>query len=240
MAKNKHRILSTAILESKLVNRLEKHGISCEIEPFTRITYRSDKELERKIEDLLQENITAIFTSKNAIEAIRKIPRITKAAWKIYCTGSSTAKLAEDTFKSASITGTAENASSLANLIIENNPGSTVNFFCGDIRREDLPVILRSRNIEVREWLVYETKATPVNLVKEYQAIVFLSPSAVKSYFSMNKPSYSTFFFAIGNTTASEIKQFSENRIVTAKHASMDSLINAVLEEFQSVRTGDA
>ena len=240
MPKNKPNILSTAILESKFARMLESAGISCEMIPFIRVAFRKDEETGRRVGELMHEKITAIFTSKHAVEAIREIPGITKAPWKIYCLGSSTSKLVSEVFSSATIAGTAENAASLAHLILEKGPASSIDFFCGDIRREELPSILNQRSIALREWIVYETLTTPVRIEKEYLAILFLSPSAVRSFFSVNKPSTSTLFFAIGNTTAIEIRKLTENRILISKQASIRSLVDKVIEEIQSVETGDA
>ena len=80
---------------------------------------------------------------------------------------------------------------------------------------------------------------TPEKIEKEYQAILFLSPSAVKSFFSLNKISSSTLLLAIGKTTAAEIKNWCENRILIGQETSTDSLVDKLIEQIESVRTGD-
>jgi uroporphyrinogen-III synthase len=239
MGKNKIRILSTSQLDSMLIKKLEARDILCDVVPFIRISYPKDTVQELEIGKLFNEKIIAAFTSKHAIEAIRNIQGIQDAHWNIYCIGHSTAGLAAKTFPFASIPGTAENAVSLAHLMVKNEPGSKIYFFCGDLRRDELPTIA-GKDLTIRELIVYTTQMTPVKTEGEYQGIIFLSPSAVKSFFTMNKPTPSTLLFAIGNTTAGEIKQFTENRIVIGNETSMESVVDKLIEEFQPVKSGDA
>jgi uroporphyrinogen-III synthase len=237
MPKNKFRILCTSNLDDSLVKKLEAHGIVCDNIPFIRISYDNIAR-ENEIQQLANKEITAVFTSKHAIEAIRFIKGIKNAPWKIYCTGSSTARLAAKILASASIEGIADNAASLAQLILEKEVVSGIDFFCGDQRRDELPSIA-SPKLSVREWIVYKSIMTPEKIEKEYQAILFLSPSAVKSFFSLNKISSSTLLLAIGKTTAAEIKNWCENRILIGQETSTDSLVDKLIEQIESVRTGD-
>ena len=93
---------------------------------------------------------------------------------------------------------------------------SEVIFFCGDQRRDELPGLLKKNKIEVKEIVVYKTIATPKKIEKKYDGILFFSPSAVKSFFQKNKLDKQVMLFAIGNTTADEIKKFSKNKIVVS------------------------
>jgi uroporphyrinogen-III synthase len=238
MPKNKLRILCTSNLDASLVKKLEVNGMICDTIPFIRISYEKDYVQQREITLLLNEKITAVFTSKHAIEAVGKIKGIKRAPWKIYCTGSSTARLAANTLTAGSIVGTAENAASLAELILETEKGPGINFFCGDQRRDELPSIV-GKKLSVREWIVYKTLLTPVKIEKEYDGILFLSPSAVKSFFSLNEISSSTLLFAIGKTTAAEIKEYCENRMLTGNETSTESLVNKLIEQIYAVKSGD-
>ena len=209
----------------------------CDVIPFISILYPKDIVLEREISQLFNEKIIAVFTSRHAIEAIRNFQGIQNARWKIYCTGHSTARLAAKIFLFSFISGTADDAASLAQQIVKKEAGSEIYFFCGDLRRDDLPKIAGAE-LSVMELIVYNTKMTPVKTEEEYQGIIFLSPSAVKSFFSLNKPSASTLMFAIGNTTAAEIKQFCDNRILTGNETSIESLLDTLIDEIQPVKRG--
>ena len=89
-------------------------------------------------------------------------------------------------------------------------------FFCGDQRRNDLPEILSKNDIEVQEIVVYETIPVSKKIEEHYHGIMFFSPSAVNSFFLNNKLPSSTILFAIGNTTAEELKKHSTNTIITS------------------------
>jgi len=237
MQKNNIPILSTAILDPELLSKLEAAGVSCDIIPFIRISFIENTDQNLEISKLTSQKTIAVFTSKHAVEAIRNIPGTESAQWKIYCTGSSTSSLAANIFPNSLMAGTAENAVSLAKLIMEQEKESSINFFCSEIRRDELPSLLNQK-ASVREWILYKTLPTPEKIEREYQAVLFFSPSAVKSYFSVNDPSSSNKFFAIGNTTAGAIRPFCKNRIFVAKEASMESLVDKLIEEFQSLGTG--
>ncbi|NJE06734.1 hypothetical protein E3E36_11445 [Thermococcus sp. M36] len=69
---------------------------------------------------------------------------------------------------------------------------------------------------------------------KTYNGILFFSPSAVRSFFSNNRVATNTVLFAIGNTTAAEIKNFSANTIQTANESAKELLLNQAIHYFQS------
>ena len=68
----------------------------------------------------------------------------------------------------------------------------------------------------MEEVVVYETEETPSILTKDYEGILFFSPSAVHAFFSSNKPSKNTVLFAIGKTTEEAIRQHKGKKIVVA------------------------
>ena len=111
---------------------------------------------------------------------------------------------------------------------------SEVIFFCGDQRRDELPGLLKKNKIEVKEIVVYKTIATPKKIEKKYDGILFFSPSAVKSFFQENKLDDQTIPFAIGNTTADEIKKFSKNKIVISDMPDGKTVLQKAVEFFQT------
>ena len=115
----------------------------------------------------------------------------------------------EKYFGSKLVAGTADSAKELADIIAKNSNSDKVVFFCGDHRRDELSAILREKNIEVNEIVVYKTRLVPHKIEKKYDGILFFSPSAVQSFFEKNKLDDQTILFAIGNTTANEIKKYS-------------------------------
>lgn len=63
--------------------------------------------------------------------------------------------------------------------------------------------------------------------------ILFFSPSAVSSFFSLNTPAERTVCFAIGHTTAESIAQHTSNKIITSRSTSQEMMIDTVQEYFQ-------
>jgi uroporphyrinogen-III synthase len=88
--------------------------------------------------------------------------------------------------------------------------------------------------VGVKEIVVYKTIATPKKIEKKYDGILFFSPSAVKSFFQENKLDDQTILFAIGNTTADEVKKFSNSKIVVSDAPDKKTLLNKVFSYFQT------
>jgi uroporphyrinogen-III synthase len=135
-------------------------------------------------------------------------------------------------FGSELVAGIADNAAELADVIAESTFSQEVIFFCGDQRRRDLPDSLREKGIEVIEIVVYQTLAVPKRLKKRYVGVLFFSPTAVNSYFKLNKANDNTIFFAIGETTARAIKQHTNKKILISESPGKEELVNIAIEFF--------
>ncbi|MEP7143249.1 MAG: uroporphyrinogen-III synthase [Ferruginibacter sp.] len=188
--------------------------------------------VQQEIELVFLQTTVVVFTSMNAVEAVAFYQEETQPAWEIYCIGATTNKLAGKYFGEEKITGTAGDASSLAVLIAEDRFTDEVTFFCGDQRRGELPEILREQDIDVNEIIVYQTIAVPHKINKVYHGILFFSPSAVESFFRNNKLPGTTILFAIGNTTANEIKKYTTNKIITGDAPEKAALVKKMVEYF--------
>ena len=92
--------------------------------------------------------------------------------------------------------------------------------------------MLRQRGIDVNEIIVYQTINLPHKIEQEYHGILFFSPSAVQSFFQKNKLSDTTILFAIGNTTANEIKKFTNNKIIISDSPGKENLVGKMVEYF--------
>jgi uroporphyrinogen-III synthase len=131
----------------------------------------------------------------------------------------------------ASVVKTARDASSLANAIIGDKVRELL-FFCGTLRREELSIQLAESGILLVELPVYRTTLTPQVTGKNYAGILFFSPSAVESFFSLNKVLDETILFAIGPTTAAAIRKFSANKIVTGELPGKELLLQQSIRYF--------
>jgi uroporphyrinogen-III synthase len=237
MTKNKITILSTRPLDATVVEKAVAAGIHIEVVSFINTSSDGINSLLEKIVDVYTRQATVVFTSMNAVEVVAKATagRTTrKPDWNIFCIGSTTCELAATHFGETAITGTADNALALADVIIQHKKEQPVVFFCGNIRRNELPDRLKQHNIPVKEVVVYNTLPTPVKVDKQYNGILFFSPSAVISFFSENTLPAQTVLFAIGTTTADTLKEYSGNTIITADKPGKNSLAELAIDYFKT------
>jgi len=232
MQQNKITILSTGVLPAYLAEEIEENNIETDIIPFIKTEMIQSIEIQQEIEQALLQVATIIFTSKNAVQAVADELEDQQPEWNIYCIGQKTKELAEEYFGEEKIYGSADDAISLAELIIEEGVTDEVIFFCGDQRRNELPDLLRANDIEVNEIIVYQTVGVPQKLNKQYEGILFFSPSAADSFFKVNKIETKTILFAIGNTTSNAIKKYSNNKIIISKVPDKEQMIREVVNYF--------
>jgi uroporphyrinogen-III synthase len=245
MPQNKITILSTRSLDDELIRDAEAKGVSVEVIPFIKTEPISSVEVQQEIESALLETATVVFTSANAVEAVvaelhEQNPELISVRWEIFCIGHATQQLIEKNFGSELIAGTADNAEELAEIIAEKATSDEVIFFCGDRRRDELPGILREKDIEVTEIVVYETELIPYKIKKKYDGILFFSPSAVQSFFQKNKLDDQAVLFAIGNTTANEIRKYlsagqanAVNKIIISDEPVKEMLVEKAIGYFR-------
>ena len=228
-------ILCTRPLSSRLIALAEENGIHIEIVPFIRTEPLESKELSARIQYLSSQSITAVFTSMNAAESVIRHLNGVKPYWRIYSLGNTTRKILVQYFGEKSIMAFAENASALANKIVDTGAAREVVFFCGDQRRDELPLILATHGVALEEVIVYRTVILTNTVNGHYQGILFFSPSAVSAFFSSNEISAQTDLFAIGPTTAEEIKKFTNNTVVVGDKAGKEELVNRTIAYYKSL-----
>ena len=231
MPNNPINILSTRPIDALLLQEAATNNVWIECIPFIETTVSINQNKKERIKALADTNNTIIFTSMNAAEAIIESLEGIKPSWDIYCMGGTTKTIIKDYFGADSIKGTGKDALSLAEGMINNGTQEAV-FFCGNIRRDELPQLLREHKIDLEEMVVYETIVTPQEVTQAYDAVLFFSPSAVDSFFSVNKVSESTILFAIGNTTAKAISNYSHNTVVKADTPEKDNLVKKAVNHF--------
>ena len=233
MEQNKITILSTRTIDPLLMSEAASKNIIVDAISFIKTESTSSIQTQQEIEQLATMQATVVFTSANAVEAVGAELDGYQPDWQIFCTSHATREAVEKFFQKNSIVGTAQNASELASAIVKNTDAHEAIFFCGDQRRDELPNILRDADIEVNEIVVYQTVAIPHKVEKKYNGILFFSPSAVKSFFQKNKPGEQTVLFAIGETTADELRHFSKNKIIVSSQPDKRDLLKEVILYFQ-------
>jgi len=231
MLKNKIQILSTGPVAEELIKEAAENDIIIDEISFITTEDIDDIAIEKKIRELSNQKITVVFTSTNAVNAVARF--ISKQpGWKIFCIGSTTKTLVKKFFGEGAVAEFAENAESLSKLILQNSSIKDITFFCGDKRRDELPGNLNKGGIVVDEIVVYKTIETPTVLTKQYDGILFFSPSAVQSFFSKNSINKNAKIFVIGSTTANAVKLFSQQPVIIAETPGKKNLVNLAINHF--------
>jgi len=233
---NKVQILSTKKISDSFIRSAAEKNIGIDEMSFIETKDSISATIKNRIEELSGQNITAIFTSSNAVTAVGKIVS-PQTNWKIFCIEPSTKKNLQNIFTNSLIAGTAKDAEELSQKIIQDKSVKQIVFFCGNQRRDLLPSQLRMNRIHVEELIVYNTIETPQTVAKRYDGILFFSPSAVRSFFEKNKINSETILFAIGKTTAAELKNHSNNTTVISEIPDTQKLIADVIKYFSTIKT---
>ncbi len=228
-------ILITAEIERSLIQQMKSAGFIVDVIPFIHIEITGTGKIQEQIEYVLKPGAAVVFTSNNAVEAVSASLQNKKPNWKVYCIGNTTKILIEQLFGEVSIAATADDATSLAEKIIADKTVNEIFFFCGDKRRNELPALLKENSIIINEIAVYTTTILQHTIEKDYDAVLFFSPSAVNGFFETNKVNEKTILFAIGNTTADEIKKFSQNIIVVSDKPGKQNLIGKAVSFFENL-----
>ena len=226
-------MLSTRPLPKSIIEEGARKGVVIEELSFIDTKPVQDEQVFQKIKSLSTEPLTVVFTSMNAVEAVAtQVPSISN--WQIYSIGNTTRKLIEEKWGADRIVATAENAQRLGERLIDDGVKEVV-FFCGNIRRDELPNKIRSEGGTVEEVVVYETEDTPTALTRDYDGILFFSPSAVNAFYSQNKPGKNTVLFAIGKTTAEAIKQHKGRKVIVANVTDKVELAQEAIDYFHNL-----
>lgn len=236
MPVNKIHILSTKIIGSALASLAERKNIFIDEIPLIEIENIISPDLQKRIAELSGQNITAIFTSVNSVNAVSKFLS-EKPLWKIFCIGYKTKEKVADVFGDKNIIGTADNGEQLAEKIIKLPFRKEIFFFSGNQRSEVLPEKLKSKKIALEELVVYNTIEKPQNISKRYDGILFFSPSAARSFFAANTLLNAPQLFAIGTTTAKEIYTFTNLPVIISPYPDKEKLVDLVINHFNTIKT---
>jgi uroporphyrinogen-III synthase len=220
-------VLSTRPLSEVLLEEAAAKGVTIDVVSFIGTTRLQDETLSKRLAELVKQPVTAVFASVNAVTAIEGKER---PDWKIFCISGATRRAAEERFGREAIVAVADSAKELAAVIIGREGSGEIWFFCGDRRREELPDRLKAAGCQVHEVVVYQTILTPHRIDKTYDAIVFFSPSAVESFFSMNIVGPQVPLFAIGRTTAAALHQHGPNPVTISEKPDEQLLIRQLIK----------
>ena len=228
-------ILCTKRIKPLLAGKAAVQGIRIKVVEFIRIHLLISEETAEAFKKTGPEAVY-VFTSANSVDALYKLVNtyqlnINKQAI-IYATEGRTAAMVKQLFPQFQIAGTAPTASELAGKIIGNKE-KKLTFFCGNIRRQELPAKLKEKGIGLNEIQVYRTELTPVKVDEKFDGVLFFSPSAVSSFFEKNKLSAGVTCFAVGETTAEALREYTNNKIIVARQPLQEQVIDLIIDHYK-------
>jgi len=238
----KHKVLSTKKLGPSLIEHAKENGIEIIEQEFISIkSILNQKTFDKILGVINDKKLTIALTSANAVDVLKRYMHFKDTYlvvdWNIFClSGKTKQAIFNALLLKKNIIGEANDATELANQIIAKGV-KEITFFCGDKRRHELPTVLKNANIKVHEIVLYETAETPATVDKDFDAVLFYSPSGVQSFFSVNELSKHSVCFAIGRTTATSIATFANNTIVKSTTPDPKKMVEDVIKYFKEETT---
>ena len=169
----------------------------------------------------------AIFTSQQAVRSFLEKSQGVLSIKNCFCVGPKTKFILEE--NGLKVLEIGQNATELAQNIVKNYKNCVFYYFCGTIRRKELPKALKSEKISLFEVKTYKTVLKTKKFDQNWDGILFFSPSGVASYISENKHQENTYAFCIGQTTAASAKKHFKS-VVVAPTNTIESVLEKTIE----------
>lgn len=167
-----------------------------------------------------------VFTSANAVISFATAHENVKGKSIFALNGKTNETLLRYNIKAGF---TAENAESLAEKIIQHS-GKSVLHICGNLGLDRLEKRFENTGISYRKLIAYNTILRPSKAeTNSFDAVLFFSPSGVKSFFSANELPENVLCVAIGRTTAEALKLKTANKIIIPSAPTPEALFDAIL-----------
>ena len=214
-------VLSTIKINKKLENSFKENNIE--------LTQHNFIKTEIKNFDIPKKYKNWIFTSKNAVNAVFSTKyQIDYENYNYYCVGENTEYLLNK--KGQKVLKTANNSIKLANFIKKNKKKDPYIYFRGSIKNDHFSSFFKKNGIALKEVIVYKTSLTPKKMKKQFDGIMFFSPSAVKSFRSKNEIK-NCMCFCIGDTTLNYLQTYN-HRGCSVKTPSIENVVNRTIHYF--------
>lgn len=174
------------------------------------------------------EGFSLIFTSQNAVKAFVENSFVVAKEQKIYAVGEKTrAALSQQGF---TVVKTTRNVEELSVFLIETANQEKFIHFCGDLTLDVLENDLKAKGRTYQKAVVYTTQLLETALNEAYDAVVFFSPSGVRSL-AVNNTLEGKKVFCIGKTTEKEIEKYFTGQIFTSKENSLEEVLKIIKRE---------
>ena len=220
----------------------DKHKLTVDYFKFIKIEGIPSKDF-RKARTNVAEYSAVIFTSRQAVDHFFRIAKELRVEvsedLKYFCMSESTAYYLQNyvQFRKRRIFHGERTFLDLM-TIIKKHPDENYLFPCSETHKQDLPDALTKEGIKYTKAIIYKTVACDLSkiAVKEYDMLVFFSPSGIKSLMK-NFPNYEQgdqIIATFGKTTTATAKDLGLNIKIeapTPKAPSMSMAIENYVKE---------
>ena len=213
-------------IEHEVSEKLET-GFSCDFKDFIAIEKIKTKPFPLK-------NSSLIFTSVNAVKSFfengfQPNENFQDSHYnKIYAVGLKTKKeLRNNGFGTFKVK---KHLNDLSEFILKHSQKENFIHFCGNLALDILDKALPLQNISYKKVVLYNTKILYPEIHEKYEAVVFFSPSGVRSFAKFNSLE-NLKIFSIGQTTEKELRKFTQNKIFTSKESNLEDLLTIIKQK---------
>lgn len=168
----------------------------------------------------------AIITSQNTVKALIDNKVLIE---NCFCVGVKTKEQLETNGYRVKVM--AHYGKELAEIMVKEFADETFTFFCGNLRRDELPELLTKNKVNFTEIEVYKTILKPKKFERSFDGVLFFSPSAVESFAKENSLK-KTKAFCIGTTTAAEAEKYT-NELIIATKPTIENVIVKVVKKLK-------
>lgn len=176
-------------------------------------------------------NNSLIFSSVNGVKGF-----VENGFWflsnagnlaKVYCVGTKTATELQKYQIQPEIIK--RDGATLGAWLSDNVSGGNFIHFCGNLAADILPQ--HSAHL-YRKIPVYETRLLFPKIAADAEAVVFFSPSGVRSFLKENSVGNAG-IFSIGESTTQELRRHGLEAIITSRESSLPDLVSLVQQYFE-------
>lgn len=230
-------VLCTRQLDEALIEKAADSNVIIDVISFIDTQPLNNKVLQTKLTAFESKKTVAVFTSPMAVSVLfEKIKDLKN--WKFYVLSGATLKTLLHHFPKADVAGMADHALGLAQKMVQDKVKKAM-FFCGDLHRPELTDHCQKHHVNITELVIYETVHKSIKMDKEYDGVLFFSPSAGESFFKENTPQLDTIFFTIGQTTANSLAD-KNYTVVTSTSPKPEILVDTVISYYRQLEPVEA
>lgn len=220
------KILFTKKLDKTYLKEKLGSSVSFDFLEVISFTIKKQKPFELK-------NKSLIFTSTNGVKSFFENHFVLNEKFteqnfnRVYAVGNKTkSELRKHGFGTYKLF---RNAEELAEFIIEHATQEKFLHFCGNLTVDVLDSRLPLQNIDYRKVEMYSTKLLFPKVEQKYDALVFFSPSGVRSFAKFNSLEVPR-IFSLGKTTEKEIKKYTYREVITSDENRLNDLLSLINE----------